>query len=298
MVPGRHLATMHEKALEAGRPLPVSVNIGVDPATALASCCTGPLAPYGFDELAVAGALRGAPVELGQCISVDAPCIAHAEYVLEGEITGERAAENPRGAAGAMPELLGYPGAARSSLPVLRIKRITSRHDPIYQSVIGPGLEQSNLLGIALETDILSFLWSQYGDLIVNAFASPAGGGQLLVALSVRKRSPACDDRAREAAEELLKRKRMVKMVLLADEDVNIFDHGELWWAMSTRFQASSDIITLNDQPGFRSDPTQNPEYGAGITELGRTSKAVFDCTAPYRLRGRFKRPVWGIGSR
>jgi UbiD family decarboxylase len=239
--------------------------------------------------------LRGAPVELGQCISVDAPCIARAEYVLEGEITGERADENPRGA-GAMPELLGYPGAARSGLPVLRIKRITSRHDPIYQSVIGPGLEQSNLLGIALETDILSFLWSQYGDLIANAFASPAGGGQLLVALSVRKSGLACDDRARQAAEELLKRKRMVKTVILADEDVNIFDHGELWWAMSTRFQASSDIIALDNQPGFRSDPSQNPAYGAGITEIGRTSKAVFDCTVPYRLRSRFKRPVWGIG--
>jgi gallate decarboxylase subunit C len=293
MVAGRHLATMHEKALAAGRPLPVSVNIGVDPATALASCCTGLLAPYGFDELGVAGALRGAPVELAQCVSVDAPCIANAEFVLEAEITGERADENPRGA-GAMPELLGYPGAARADLPVLRVKRITSRRDPLFQAVIGPGLEQSNLLGIALEADILSFLGSHYGDLVVNAFASPAGGGQLLVALSVRKRGQACDDRVRHAAEELLKRKRMVKTVILADEDVNIFDHGDLWWAMSTRFQAGSDLVTLHDQPGFRSDPTQNPAYGAGITEPGRTSKAVFDCTVPYRLRGAFKRPVWG----
>jgi UbiD family decarboxylase len=295
IVPGRHLDTMHRKALAAGRPLPVSVNIGVDPATALASCCTGLLAPYGFDELAVAGALRSAPVELGRCVSVDAPCIANAEYVLEAEITGERAAENPRGA-GAMPELLGYPGAARADLPVLRVKRITSRRDPIYQAVIGPGLEQSNLLGIALEAEILSFLGSHYGDLVVNAFASPAGGGQLLVALSVRKRGPDCDERVRRAAAELLKQKRMVKTVVLADEDVDIFDHGDLWWAMSTRLQASSDIITLNDQPGFRSDPTQNPAYGAGITAVGRTSKAVFDCTVPYRLRGRFKRPVWGPG--
>ena len=86
-VPGsRHIGAMAERAEELGKPLPVSISIGVDPAIEIGSCFEPPTTPLGYDELAVAGALRGRPVELCRCLTVDEQAIANAEYVIEGEI--------------------------------------------------------------------------------------------------------------------------------------------------------------------------------------------------------------------
>ncbi len=82
-VPGRHIDQFRAKAEQAGRALPVSVSIGLDPAVYLAACTA---APQGFDELAVAGAIRGRAVELVDCVSVRAQAPARAEIVIEGEI--------------------------------------------------------------------------------------------------------------------------------------------------------------------------------------------------------------------
>ena len=72
-----------QRAFEAGRPLPISISIGTHPLEIMAS---GYRAPLGVDEMHIAGGLRGAPVELAPCKTVDAPYIADAEIVLEAEI--------------------------------------------------------------------------------------------------------------------------------------------------------------------------------------------------------------------
>ncbi|MGA7429052.1 MAG: UbiD family decarboxylase, partial [Xanthobacteraceae bacterium] len=71
------------RALERGEPLPISISIGTHP---IEIAGAGYRAPLGTDEMAIAGGLRGAPVELAQCRTIDLPCIADAEIVLEAEI--------------------------------------------------------------------------------------------------------------------------------------------------------------------------------------------------------------------
>ena len=66
----RHIGAMAERATELNQPLPISVSIGVDPAVSVLSCFEPPTTPLGFDELSIAGALRGKPVELCKCISI------------------------------------------------------------------------------------------------------------------------------------------------------------------------------------------------------------------------------------
>jgi len=91
IVPGRDIGRFHAKAEGMGRALPVSINLGLDPAIHLASC----FGPPGLDELSIAGGLRRRPVELVGCVSVAAQAIARAEIVLEGEILpGERTSED------------------------------------------------------------------------------------------------------------------------------------------------------------------------------------------------------------
>lgn len=92
----------------------------------------------------------------------------------------------------------------------------------------------------------------------------------------------------------ILRSFRMIKQVVLVDEDVNLFSEEEVWWAMTTRFQADVDIITFPGLEGFHLDPSQMPGMSPQITKPGMTTKVVFDCTVPYRMRDGFIRTSFG----
>jgi 4-hydroxy-3-polyprenylbenzoate decarboxylase len=289
MVPGRHLESFYLSAKAQGKTLPIAIHIGLDPAVYMASCCPSPLVPLGFNELDIASSLRGRPFEISPCIAIDANCISHAEYVLEGEITDEIIPESDSSQY-SMPEFLGYNGKVHPGLPVVKIKAITHRYDPVYQTVIGPGYEQSNLLGFGLEAAILEFLRSNVSTNIINAYCSSAGGGYLLLFLQFRKECEQHDGMVKQAALAVFGAFRMIKQIVLVDEDVDVFNEQDVWWAMTTRFQADIDLTTISNVQGFPLDPSQNPDYSPIISSPGLTAKAVFDCTVPYRLKEAFKR--------
>ena len=289
MVPGRHLESFYLSAKAQGKALPIAIHIGLDPAVYMASCCPEPLVPLGFNELDIASSLRGRAFEISPCVSIDTDCISHAEYVLEGEITDEIIPES-QSSHYSMPEFLGYNGSVHPGLPVIKIKAITHRRNPIYQSVIGPGYEQSNLLGFGLEAAILDFLRNNVTTNIINAYCSTAGGGYLLLFLQFRKDCEQHDGLVKQAALAIFGVFRMIKQIVLVDEDVDVFNEQDVWWAMTSRFQIDTDLISLSNVQGFPLDPTQNPEYSPNISSTGLTAKAVFDCTVPYRLKNKFKR--------
>ena len=85
----RHLGVFREKAEKAGKPLPISISIGVDPAIEIATCFEPPTTPIGYNELSIAGAIRNQAVELIQCLTINEKAIANAEYVIEGELIPE-----------------------------------------------------------------------------------------------------------------------------------------------------------------------------------------------------------------
>lgn len=293
MVPGRHLEGFYLVAKEMGMPLPISINIGLDPAVYIASCCTSPVAPEGFNELAIAGGLRRQPVKISSCLSVAADCLSDAEYVLEGEITHEYAPEGQLGGY-SMPEFLGYDGKSHPHLPVVRITGVTSSANAIFQSVIGPGYEQSNLLALGMEAGVLQYVRSQVTSRITNAYCSSSGGGQLLLFAQFHKKSDEDDLAVRRAGTMILQSFRMIKQVVMVDEDVNLFSEEEVWWAMATRFQADVDIMVLPKLDGFHLDPSQMPGMSPQITKPGMTAKVAFDCTVPYRMRNPFIRTSFG----
>ncbi|KUL52931.1 MULTISPECIES: UbiD family decarboxylase [unclassified Streptomyces] len=290
MVPGRDLERAHQAALRRGESLPVAIHLGVAPAVLLASCCPTSLVPAGLDELAVAGALGGAPVELMPCRTVDTDCIAHAEYVLEGELLADTMPENPEGAAATL-EFLGYQGRAHPALPVIRVTGITARPGAILQAVSGPGHEQSVLLGFGMEAAVLERL-SRRGAPVSSVHCHTAGGGQLMAVVQWRRKRAAADDAAvRDHCRAILEEFRMIKLVVAVDDDVDPESDQDLWWAMATRLQADQDVVVLPDREGFPLDPTQSPLYSPTVSADGRTAKAVFDCTVPFAQRDRFRRP-------
>lgn len=290
--PGRHIDAFRQKAEAAGKPLAVSVNMGLDPAIHIGAEFEAPTTPFGFDELCVAGGLRGKPVELVDCVTVKQKAIARAEIVIEGEIVpGKRVAEDQNTRTGkAMPEFPGYTGDANPSLPVIKVKAITTRKTPILQTLVGPGEEHVSLAGIPTEASIHNALQDALPGLLQNVYAHSSGGGKFLAVLQVKKRNAADDGMTKQAAIIALAVYRELKNVILVDEDVDLFDTNDVLWAMQTRYSGDLDTIFIPGVTGHVLDPSQTPEYDPRVTAKGTTTKTIFDCTVPFHLKEHFVR--------
>ena len=291
-VPGRHIDQFRIKAERLGRPLPVSISMGLDPAIYLGACFEPPTTPLGFDELEIAGGLRKRAVELVDCVSVKAKAIARAEIVIEGEILpNERIQEDLHTQTGyAMPEFPGYLGKAQAQLPMIRVKAVTHRRNPILQTIIGPGEEHTNLAGIPTEASILRLVEQSMPGRLLNVYAHSAGGGKYVAILQFKKSSARDEGRQRQAALTAFAAFSELKHVILVDEDVDIFDTNDVMWAMTTRYQGDVSTVFI---PGVRChplDPSQTPEFSPSITQEGVSCKTIFDCTVPYHLKSEFKR--------
>lgn len=288
----RHLDAFRKKAEESGKPLPISISIGVDPAIEIASCFEPPTTPIGFNELSIAGAIRNKPVEMVKCLTVDEAAIARAEYVIEGELLPKkRIREDVNTNTGkAMPEFPGYTGEAAQELPVIKVKAITHRKNPIMQTCIGPSEEHVNMAGIPTEASIIQMVEKAMPGRLLNVYAHSAGGGKYMAILQIKKSMPSDQGRERQAALLALSAFSELKTVILVDEDVDPFDSNDVLWALNTRYQGDIDTIFI---PGVRChplDPSQSPEYSYTIRDKGISCKTIFDCTVPYDLKGKFKR--------
>lgn len=291
-VPGRHIDAFRQKAEAAGKALPITISIGVDPAIYIGACFEPPTTPLGFDELCVAGALRGQAVELAQAVSVDARAIAHAEVVIEGELLPTvRVREDQNTNTGkAMPEFPGYTGAANASLPLIKVKAVTHRRHPILQHTLGCSEEHVNMAGIPTEASILGMVERAMPGRLLNVFAHSSGGGKFLAVMQFKKAGPMDEGRQRQAALLAFSAFPELKHVMLVDEDVDIFDSNDVLWAMQTRYQGDVDTLFI---PGVRChplDPSQVPEFSPSIGAKGISCKTIFDCTVPYALKDRFQR--------
>jgi UbiD family decarboxylase len=293
IAPGRHIGTFYEKAQAAGKPLPLSVNIGLDPAVHMATTFAPPTTTQGFDELTIAGGLRRRPVELVDCITQPgAQAIARAEIVLECELRpGEEVAEDIlTGLGRAMPEFPGWVGFAHPHASVLHVTGITHRVDPIFQTLVGPGAEHVTLSGLPTEASIYRLVNDSMPGFLQNVHLHPSGGGKWLAVLQVKKRSPHDEGRQRQAAIQALAAFVELKHVLLVDEDVDCFDANDILWALTTRYQGDVDSLVLPGVLCHPIDPTARPEYNPMIREVGTTCKTIFDCTAPFSQKERFER--------
>ena len=287
----RHIGAFKEKARRLGRPLPISISIGVDPAIAEASCFQSPATPLGFDELSIAGALRGRPVELTHCLTIDEYAIANAEYVIEGELYPDELSPEDvnTGTGEAMPEFAGYIGAAKT-LPTIHVKAVTCRSHPIMQICIGASEEHVNMAGIPEEAGILQMVDRALPGLVKNVYCPPSGGGKLMAILQIQKRALTDEGKQKQAALLAFGACTELKNIMLVDEDVDIFDPHDVMWALTTRFKTDLDLSIIQNVRCHGADPSQKPFYDPLMRDRGLATKTIFDCTVPFDLREHFVR--------
>lgn len=274
MVPGRQLLALYESTER----LPVSINIGAPPAALVASALSSAVLPPGMSKLEIAGALAGAPIATADGVSQPVRVLADSEIVLEGYLDGTLADEPPPVS---LPEFLGYDGESRAGLPVITVTAVTTRRDPVYQAVIGPGREQSVILGLA---GALSVALSGTDDdwrLIDDLHFCAAGGGMLTLIMAVRKKSAASDRRLSHIAERIFTQHRFVKLIVFTDPDVDIRNAEDVWWAVTTRANLGTDCTTFTGFRPLPMDPSQAPDWRGGH---GGTTRTFVDATTPFAL--------------
>jgi len=270
--PYRHIAQHYAKAFAKGKPLPVAVAIGVDPAITIAA---GAPFPLGVDEMGRAGSLRGAPVELVQCRRVPLEVPANAEIVLEGEIRpGDVGEEGPFG------EFTGYYGGERAKRPILRILCITRRKKPIdVGSYVGrPPQEDALLLAMTAEMEILRQCPLPG---LREVYIHPYGVFNAIC--SIEKKF---DGYAKMMAMAILSiwAGRLIKNVILVDTDIDPRDADQLLWALAMRVNPERDVDIIKEVVGVNLDPSLPPDERS--SGRNRISKMIIDATEPTKKAG------------
>ena len=261
------------RAYEAGRPCPISISIGNHPFENLGS---GFRAPLGTDEMGIAGGIRGSAIELAQCETIDLPCIADSEIVLEGEIlpTGWT---QPEGRFGEFTRLMG----GLHWNPVVRINAVTMRRDAIYYALHMPW-ENTWLMAPTRYTQIRRALKTA-GIQIKDINVTLGGCGFWHAIVSIKKQ-------AGEGKNALLAALSVMdlKHVVVVDDDIDVFNAMDVEWAIATRVQGDKDVIII---PGSRAKPL-DPSLAVtppGVVPTG--AKVGIDATIAEGIpRERFER--------
>jgi 2,5-furandicarboxylate decarboxylase 1 len=245
--------------------LPVAIVLGSDPVVPIAAVAP---VPYGRDELAVAGALRGKPLELVRCITIPLEVPASAEIVIEGELLPNVLREE-----GPFGEFTGYYGGHRGNRPTIRVKAITHRDYPILHAIY-EGRPQSGsyaIVAVPREAELLRQITLPG---VKRAHMSPGGGGALHAVVSVDKPYEGFGKYVGLAVLGTTAG-RGIKQVIVVDDDVDPADPTQVEWAVATRVQPHRDIEILSELPGIILDPSL--ERGDGRPPL--TSKMIIDAT-------------------
>lgn len=260
-----------------GKPFPVAVALGADPATILASVTP---VPDSLSEYAFAGLLRGSKTEVVKCLSNDLQVPASAEIVLEGFIyPGETAPEGPYG------DHTGYYNEV-DEFPVFTIERITQRQVPIYHSTYtGRPPDEPAILGVALNEVFVPILQKQFPE-IVDFYLPPEGCSYRMAVISMKKQYAGHAKRVMLGTWSYLRQFMYTKFVIVVDDDVDVRNWQDVIWAITTRMDPARDLTILENTP------IDYLDFASPVSGLG--SKVGFDATNkwPGETNREWGRPI------
>ena len=223
-----------------GKPYPVAIALGADPATTLGAVTP---VPDTLSEYAFAGLLRGEKTQVAKCLGNDLQVPATAEFILEGFLhPGEEAEEGPFG------DHTGYYNEVES-FPVFTIDRITHRRDPIYHSTYtGRPPDEPAVLGVALNEVFVPILQKQFPE-IVDFYLPPEGCSYRMAIVSMKKQYPGHAKRVMMGVWSFLRQFMYTKFVIVTDDDIDVRNWEDVVWAMTTRMDPVRDTMMVENTP-------------------------------------------------
>ncbi|MGF1751819.1 4-hydroxy-3-polyprenylbenzoate decarboxylase [Vibrio cionasavignyae] len=256
-----------------GKPFPVSVAFGADPATILGAVTP---VPDTLSEYAFAGLLRGEKTEVVKSVSNGLEVPASAEIVLEGYIDpNEFADEGPYG------DHTGYYNEVEKH-HVFTITHITMRKDPIYHSTYtGRPPDEPAVLGVALNEVFVPILQKQFPE-IVDFYLPPEGCSYRMAVVTMKKQYPGHAKRVMMGVWSFLRQFMYTKFVVVCDESVNARDWDDVVQAMNAHMDPVGDTLFIDTTP-IDSLDFASPVVGLG-SKMGLDATTKWDAELALRI--------------
>jgi 4-hydroxy-3-polyprenylbenzoate decarboxylase len=280
MSPGKHGKLIREKYFARGERCPIVIVVGADPLLFLAAAAS---IPFGVDEFAWAGGVRGAPIEIVRGRHTGLPFPAAAEIVIEGWMEpGDRHAEGPYG------EFHGYYGWGEHSAPVVRVAAIYHRTNPILLGCPQgkPPHEDNRALAYLRAVQVEQQLKAAGVPGIVGVWCPPEAAERFLTVVAVDQAYPGHATQALTVAGQTGAAAYIARLAVAVDPDIDITNVNDVLWAIMTRCDPARDVTIINRAWSGPLDPAIHPD------ERGFNSRLLIDATKPWEWRDRFAEPV------
>lgn len=258
----RRMFEYQRRAEARGVPLPCAIVLGLHPLISLGSLAYPPPEVGKFE---VVGGLLGEPLAVAPCATLDLHVPAAAEIVVEGEILpGVREPEGPFG------EFTGY-FSRRSTEHVFVARALAMRERPWFQSIAsGRAGDHITTLGLVREAEIWNAL-SRTIPNVTGVHVPLSGTSSFIAYVSLRQSRPG---EAKQVIPIVLGVDHYLKLVIVVDDDIDVFDESEVLWAVATRMQPDRDLVVISGSLGALLDPSAD--------ERGVTAKLGIDATRPF----------------
>ena len=277
--PGKQGLLIRQKYFERGLPCPVAVTLGQDPLLLL---CSGNEVPYGVSEFDYAGGIRGEPIEVIEGPETGLPIPASAEIAIEGYCSpGDLRPEGP------FPEWTGYYGSSSRAEPVMRVKAVYHRNQPILTArheLKGKSFDFRSLMRSAL-------LWKELMSAgvreVKGVWRYEQAGSRFFNVISIQQRYYGHARQALHVAAQTAAGAYAGRWVVVVDEDIDPSNIDEVLWAMATRCNPATDIEFIHRSRSTPLDPMcfdKNKNF--------YTSLALVDACIPYEEKANFPRAV------
>ena len=274
---GKQGRIQRDKYLKAGKPCPMAIVVGIDPATYIAARYT---LSDSVPELDWAGGLVGRPIDCIEGELTGLPFPANSEIVLEGEVSpDETAMEGPFG------EWTGYYAGDAREEPVIRIKRVYYRNDPILTCAASQKPPHSHLFERCFirSAGLLDSLEGAGIPDVKGVWVHQAGAGRTFVVVAIRQRYFGHANQAGLVASQVNPTGYVGRYVVVVDDDIDPTDMQDVIWAMGTRSDPKTDFTVLDRNWSSRLDTMVTDEKLYN-------SRVVIDACIPYERLETFPR--------
>jgi len=264
--PANHGNYVRAEYEDHNEPMGVALAIGHHPALNMAA--VSKQAGVG-QELEVAGAFLGEPLEVVRAETVNLMVPARCEIVIEGVVPPKK--RQHEGPFGEWPHYYYKEGEQ----PYIEVTAITMKKAPIYQSIHSAHFEH-NIIGAAPRLGSLFRRIQEAVPSLTGVNMPISGAARAHCYISVKKRA---EGEPKQAALAAFVTDPNIKLVIVVDDDVDVFNETQVLWALAMRFQADRDLVIIPNIIGSHLNPTA---YGYNRMEKGpMETKLIFDATKP-----------------
>ena len=268
--PAHHAAYIYRRCQELNKRMEAALFIGHHPAALLGALGEGSIDSC---ELDLMGGLMGEPLVVTDAETVDIPVPAFAEIVIEGYLDpADQTADGP------FAEFTGFYGPAKDDIGLMHITAMTMRSDAIYHD-LDPAHQEHNLANaLSLESAVFDSVHRLVPS-ITAAYMPVSGSCRFITYVAINKSVPGQGKSAGLAA---ITANPNIKIAVVVDDDIDIYDEQRVLWAIATTFEADQDLVVIPGVTGSHLNPSS---YGEIRNEHGpMNTKMVIDATRPITL--------------